>query len=367
MAKNDNGYARTKVRSYRGGGGGRSQSWNTWLQRTRKDEVKNYLIREMVNERLEAMGDVPPTSDLGLAIRQGVTEEINNSKDLKSDIAERWNEKRFGNPLRDGRAKSNYIQEAEVLLEALYSATKAKERADLDEGDFLDEVTDAFIEGSGWGEEVIGKPNFQKHVNICIDNSGSTHMAVTGFCSRVMKTVSNSMTRIMKGASKKFEGITWGVYNFNKIARCEMFYGKEFVSNFSWLSDFQGTSFMVEDPLKVNASETRLAPLMEEIYNKESENGLIGEPRLDIILTDGEFENQKDADLASEWQRKRGGNVFTYVLNLCPDMPSDITLPPQFRIIPLNCISESDGIKQVDSEAVRNAMYSIVIEEMCKL
>jgi hypothetical protein len=88
---------------------------------------------------------------------------------------------------------------------------------------------------------------------------------------------------------------------------------------------------------------------------------------LDIILTDGEFENQKDADEAIEWQNRRGGDIYTYVLNVAPELPSDIQLPPQFRVLPVQSISESDGIKLgVDTESLRNVMYSIVIDEMTK-
>ena len=123
----------------------------------------------------------------------------------------------------------------------------------------------------------------------------------------------------------------------------------------------------VSDTIDENSRDgANLAPLMEEIYNKEQEHGLTGEPRLDIILTDGEFESQKDADEAIEWQRKRGGNIFTYVLNVCPEIPSDIKLPPQFRIITVGTITESDQIKQVDANVLRNVLYSIVIDEMTK-
>ena len=366
MAKGDKGYVRkvTKASSY-SGGGGRGISWNTWLQRTPKNAVKRYLIKEMTDERLDVMG-VPPTSDMGLSIRQSVEEEVNGNKSLKSEIAERWEAKRWGNPLRNNQSKVEFLGEAEILLEALYSATRANERENLDEGEFLDDPVSAVIEGAGWGEEVIAKQDYRKHVNLCIDNSGSTHMAETGFCSGAMNSVFKNLTRVLKGASQKYEGISWGVFDFNRISRCHLFYGKDFIDSWAWLSDMQGTGFMTKDPLKRDAMYTKLAPLMEEIYNKEVENDLIGEPRLDIILTDGEFENQKDADLASEWQRKRGSNVLTYVLNLCPETPSEVQFPPQFRVIPLNCISESDGVKQVSNDALRNALYSIVIEEMCK-
>ena len=137
MAKGDKGYVRkvTKASSY-SGGGGRGISWNTWLQRTPKNAVKRYLIKEMTDERLDVMG-VPPTSDMGLSIRHSVEEEVNGNKSLKSEIAERWEAKRWGNPLRNNQSKVEFLGEAEILLEALYSATRANERENLDEGEFI--------------------------------------------------------------------------------------------------------------------------------------------------------------------------------------------------------------------------------------
>jgi len=368
MAKNDVGYAKSRGSggSSRGGGGGRGMSMDTWLQKTPKESVKRFLIREMVQERLESAGNVPPQSDLGLSIRQSVTDEVGNEKSLKSDFANRWYEKQGATPLRLNTGNIEKLHEAEILLEALYSFTKAKERENLDEGDFLDDPTSAVIDGSGWGEEVVGKQEYKKHVNICIDNSGSTHSSATGYCSKVLKDVAKNLIEILKTASQQYEGITYAVYNFNRITQCELFFGKEWISEYQYLSDWSGSYFMMEDPLKKDAQKTNLAPLMEEIFNKETEHGLINEPRLDIILTDGEFENQKDANKAIDWQRQRGGNIFTYVLNVCPELPSDIELPPQFRVIPVGTITEADQVKQVDKDVVRNVLYSIVIDEMTK-
>ena len=82
MAKGDYGYSRSsssRSSSSRGYGGSRGrprgQSFDTWLQQTRKNEVKDYLIRDVVKERLEAMG-VEPESEIGLQIREGAREEI---------------------------------------------------------------------------------------------------------------------------------------------------------------------------------------------------------------------------------------------------------------------------------------------------
>ena len=91
---------------------------------------------------------------------------------------------------------------------------------------------------------------------------------------------------------------------------------------------------------------------------------------LDIIITDGEFETQQDADEAASFKARRGNGINSYVLNLCPEASSEIQLPSQFRVIPLNCIYDkeynSNIVKDVDKEALRNALYSIVIDELVK-
>ena len=365
MAKNDLTYTRKIVpKSTSSGGWGRFRSHETWLAQTKKDSLRRYLINEMVNTRLAVTG-AERTSSLGMSIRQSVTEEIANSKAFKQELDERWSaENTKGRPLRLSNAKLTLLAEAEILTEALYSATKARERENLDEGDVLDDPVTAVIDGAGWGDEIKGKQDYRKHVNLCIDNSGSTHLPITGFCSKPMNDVCQNMARVLKGTALTYEGVTWAVYDFNKVARNLVFYGKEFVTTWDWLSDKEGTDFIVKDPLEENALHTNLAPLMEEMYHKEVKNDLLDEPRIDIILTDGEFENQEDADLASEWQRKRGSSVNTYVLNLCPELPSDVSFPPNFRVIPLNCVSEADGAKEVDLASLRNALYDIVIEEM---
>ena len=157
MAKGDLGYSRSsssgRSSSGRGGGGGRGRSWDTWLQQTRKDEVKDYLIRDVIKERLEAMG-VEPDSEIGLKIREGARGEIKDKKANKADFADEWNKKRSGNPLRSNADRTKRHEEAEIILEALQSVTRVRETENLDDGEWLDDPVTTMIDNSGgWVDE----------------------------------------------------------------------------------------------------------------------------------------------------------------------------------------------------------------------
>ena len=93
---------------------------------------------------------------------------------------------------------------------------------------------------------------------------------------------------------------------------------------------------------------------------------MIGEPRFDIIITDGEFENQEDADLVGEFQKRRGPGVITYVLNLCLGSNTNIKLPMSFREIPLGVIDPDSPKSWISSDELRMSIQQIIINEMTR-
>ena len=124
----------------------------------------------------------------------------------------------------------------------------------------------------------------------------------------------------------------------------------------------------MDDPLKRDAVQTNLAPLIEAMYKNEEEFGLIGQPRLDLILTDGEFESAADAEAAAEWQRLRGPGVTSYVLDLCPgEIEDPVELPHQFRVVPLTCLVDKRGVKAIDHDILRQSLMRIAVEEVSRL
>ena len=84
MAKADQGYTQVRRRSNRGGGG-RGQLFSTYAQKARKDELASFYIRHQLQGILDVLGE-SPMSETAVVIRQGLTEEYNESKMTKAEI-----------------------------------------------------------------------------------------------------------------------------------------------------------------------------------------------------------------------------------------------------------------------------------------
>jgi hypothetical protein len=370
MAKNDQGYTKSTGSSW-SGGSSRGRSRNTIIKEAKKDEIIDAYIRAEQSGILDVLGlhpSDPDYQDIAAVIRENVEQEIADDKMTKETIYSSFSQSR-----RDsGEERFQAItakqeierqQSASILLDALYAATKTKERFDLDEGDMIDDPVSLMIDGSGWGQETTGRLEMHKHVSIAIDNSGSTHTSETGFCSSAMQQVTNSLLRVLYTAASEYPGVTYDGFSFNKIAECHT--GQLGRDRRAALVRDQFKGVVVDDPHMVNAVQTNLSPLIRLMYENEEMKGLIGQPRLDIILTDGEFESDEDAQEAAEWQRKRGPGVTTYVLNLCPDEMEDrVALPYQFRVIPVHCIEDGAYYKSVDSTVLKQVLNRIVVAEV---
>ena len=375
MAKQDQGYSRSSRSS--SGGWGRSRSTETVIREARKDELVDIYIRQAKRGILDVLGlhsGDPDYDDIAGVIEQDVRQDIADGKMTKKDIYKAAAEEQNSNRdalLQGYMAKQDVgkLQSASVLIDALYSASRIQERNDLDDGDMVDDPVSMLVDGGGWGQESPGRLRIHKHVNIAIDNSGSTHTEATGYCSQALERVANALIRVLYTAASAHPGVSYDGFSFNKIAECHTgILGKELRAE---QVRQQLQQIEVDDPYVVNARETNLMPLIRRMHENEVRRGLIGQPRLDIILTDGEFESDEDAQAAAEWQRKRGPDVTTYVLNICPeDMEDRVALPHQFRVIPVECIEEpaTEGRwysrKTVNDDILRQVMTRIVVAEV---
>ena len=365
MAKQDQGYRRQAGSSY-SGGGGRGRTMSTFLAQTKKNEVADLYIRTQTSGVLDVLG-LEEDDDIAVSIRQMFKDDVADSKANKAELGEGYISARSdGYQARRGQQDIAHAQAAEALLGALYAATRMRERADLDEGDVLDDPATALIDGGGWADEAAGRLEVRKHVNIAIDNSGSTHMPETGYCSGAMQAVAENLMRVLFDAASTYPGITYDGFSFNRIA--EQATGRPGRERRERLVRDYFAGMVVYDPLKRDAVQTNLAPLVEALYKNEEALGLIGQPRLDLILTDGEFESDADAQAAAEWQRLRGPGVTSYVLDLCPgEIENPVELPHQFRVIPLQCLVDEYGAKAIDSDILRQSLIQIATEEVSKL
>jgi hypothetical protein len=361
MSRADQGYRAARVSR---GGYGRGRSYSTYLAQAKKDQLADLYLRTQQRGIIDLLG-LDHDSELAMVIRQGQLEEYNESKMTKADInaaieAEQAGLQATANSERDTRL----LEAAAVLIDALQSRTRSRDRLDLEQGDLIDDPAMMLVDGSGWGEETDTGTQYRKHVNIAIDNSGSTHMAATGFCSIDMAQAAQSLVQVLYAAAGQFPGITWDVFTFNRVTNQHTsYYGQRYREG---LAQQALLGLVVDDPLTSDARETNLAPLVEAFHRNEAKRGLIGSPRLDIILTDGDWESQEDADLAAGFQAQRGSDVSTYVINLCPDNETDVALPHQFRVIPLHAIVTPDdpGRGWVDRAALRTTLMEVVRQEV---
>lgn len=364
MAKSDQGY--TRATSSSSGGGGRPKYASK--SKLTKAEVAQLYLRIRTEGILDMLG-VEKYSDVAMQITDALGEQLEDGpKHSKDDLWDAAVEAQHGGGRQAFRNNAEDVRrhyEADMLIAALESSTRPREREQLDEGDYLDDMTSLMADGSGWGEEQLGSKSYKKHVNICIDNSGSTHMPSTGYCSAALATVAQNLMEVLYEAAGRWPGVTWDAFSFNRIAKQHT--GSIGRANRAEMVRQALRHVVIPDPLDRDAVETNLGPLMEALHDNEVERGLIGQPRLDIIITDGEFESEDDAARAAEWQRQRGTGLNTYVINICPDTPSEVALPHQFRVVPLHCNIGSELRKEIDGEALRQTLMRIVVDEMQKL
>ena len=219
MAKLDQGYSQTR-RTSGGRRGRRGKTIDTFVSQKLKSEVADLYIRTATKGILDVLGiDPGEDTDLAMKIRQGVTDDVKKDRMTKKDLGESW-----VTANRDGRQASRRQQEnerneaAETLLSALYSATRMRERTDLEDGDLLDDPVSLMTGGDGWGQEAAGRLEIKKHVNVAIDNSGSTHMPETGYCSGAMTSVVENLLQVLFTAASTHQGISYDGFSFNRTA-----------------------------------------------------------------------------------------------------------------------------------------------------
>ena len=352
MSRSDAGYSKTRS----GGGGGRKKygmTYSKWLQRSYKDDA-DWWVSKHLSGILDVL-DIEPDTDEAHEIAEGIRpdKESKSKEEMYQDLLTLQDETAVTTRTK---AEQKRLHSARLILDALSSASRRTERVDLDDGDDIGDGVNAMIDGGGWEIETNTARQYKKHVNICVDNSGSTHTAMTGFCAKAMLTVVNELAGALHSARKQYPNVTYDIVSYNKSAK--MHTGREAHEEFDQNVKNYFNNVEVDDPTVVQARETNLAPLMKKLHDNERDRG-IDAPIIDIILTDGEWESDEDVAKAAMWQSRRS-NVTTYVLNLCPDevrhdddgnVVANIALPNHFRMIPLRCVTDKD--KAVDKGMVQ--------------
>ena len=138
MAKLDQGYQRTRTANSGQARRGRGMTIDTYISRVKKAEVADLYVRAATEGILDVLG-LGQSDDIAMKIRQGVRDGVGKNRMTKRDLGDAWTAaNRDGRQAHRRRQQYEELEAADTLLAALYSATRMRERVDLDDGDLLD-------------------------------------------------------------------------------------------------------------------------------------------------------------------------------------------------------------------------------------
>lgn len=113
-------------------------------------------------------------------------------------------------------------------------------------------------------------------------------------------------------------------------------------TKFQWLSNYW-----------LSGADTNFAPLIKAIKNWEETEGDPDAVRLDIVLTDGVFDQPDDVALASKLQEDRNGKLKTVLLNFLP--PSEwgkYSLPDRCSMYAVTVANLDNAIRTILTESI---------------
>lgn len=234
--------------------------------------------------------------------------------------------------------ESEQVSTVEVgeFIADLASAVRFRMKIGQSQGDWVEEPERLFTDGKVFGSEeaVAAKVNLQ--LTVSLDASSSM------WANRIMKHAGPTLMEIDKVVRKAVSdlpgSVTYAPFAFHNVG---------YLLPAAFLPSYcGGASYKNGKPYKaclmpnspsnaqllaaklagelpspwqhrLHGNETKLAPLFQAI--KEWEDRQAGTPtaRLDIVLTDGAFDDQEDLDEAAEVQLSRG-DVRTVMLNFMP-------------------------------------------------
>jgi hypothetical protein len=106
---------------------------------------------------------------------------------------------------------------------------------------------------------------------------------------------------------------------------------------------------------RLSGADTSIAPLFQAIKNWEEAEGDTDAVRLDIVITDGVFDQPEDVALASRLQEDRNGKLHTVLLNFLPEKEwSKYTLPERCSMYAVKPESLSNSIRTILTETINS-------------
>lgn len=253
-----------------------------------------------------------------------------------------------------GKAQKQARIEVGDFVSELAQALRYREVVGQSEGDWLEEPERAYTDGQAFGTEINGAAHKKLQIALVLDASRSM------WKNRIMESASaawQAMDAMLRQAQQELpEGtLTYAPFIFHeyafKVPRAFMKYvsyvggvksgtRKNQYGQFNAPEDARDILFIPSmvpgeavieaindgeiDGSKVNAEwhkkhklsghDTNLSPLLRRIQEWEAGNDA-NAVRLDLVITDGVFENERDVESATNVQAERNGNLSTVLLN----------------------------------------------------
>lgn len=357
-------YSDQKSRRYRSGGSwsqadydaaDRAESKEAYENALRQMEVHEMTVREFLSQmedgallmlyrrtnKISRYGhtdwerltkDNLTESELNMIVRRMQEEEEKQRKESQK----RYEENRRQAALRLQELHTEIRKDAHLtagMLEGdFHNVFDMREAYGREEGDWLDSPVDAYISGTGFGEEVKVQSGVKVQVTLSLDLSNSMwHNQIASHAIDACIVTSLALKELEASFPGSFFTETFAFAMREDGKSAEVL--RQVYSLKTWSDE---TSLDGLERLRQSKSwvptwagqDTWIAPLLEEIEKWEVENSEPDVVRLDIVLTDGVLEHPTDVRSASVIQERRNGTLMTVLLNFLPEEEwFDVQLP----------------------------------------
>lgn len=244
------------------------------------------------------------------------------------------------------------------FLSELLTVMRTRYKTGLREGDWIEDPERVYMDGAVFGEEVRVASEIKLQIALCVDVSKSTYF--NGTAAIIGKAVVALDRMIRKAQAELPEGaLSYRLFAFNRntyvvgpdrvmeldtsapskerdgevaetsaIHRWGTWYvkpeggvkqsGLSFEQAASKRRGYFGMGVNCKMGYDNNWEDTLVTPLFEAIEAWEQTDGDPHAYRVDIILSDGEWDNYSDVQAATRVQERRNGRLTTFMLNFLP-------------------------------------------------
>lgn len=227
------------------------------------------------------------------------------------------------------------------------------------DGDWIENIGDTYIDGSGFGYEIERAVGVKLQVTVSLDLSNSmlyNQIAVAAgnafrdICLSLKAVKEQLPDDMFVGFFTFSEDDYWGTKRGMRAVRLE-----SSSTTFGEVNEFRPHKLKDYWNLKrlFDGEDTYITPLLREIFAWECKYSDPGAIKLDIVITDAVLEHKRDIQAASVIQETRDGRLQTVLLNFMPEEDwLGSTLPSRCVMVKV----DEDNIAGI----LRNILYEFV-------